>query len=258
MGRKRESRSLRRGEIIDVLECHDGRYGAKGMPRQKRKKATKEEMVQANLRNKARLCRLKMLEYIEYGDYFGTWTYRVEERPDDMAAAKKDLAKCLRRVRAFYKKKGYELFYFRNIEVGTKGAWHIHFVVNRIEGAAQALTEAWEHGGTYLVQIKNSKFYDEDFTMLANYMTKNQNSVYYNQDGSRGKPRIREASYWTSKNMPLPEPKKEKLRTWPSEIKPKKGYYIMSKYEGINPVTGFMYRRYTMRRIRGDDKRCIT
>ena len=30
----------------------------------------------------------------------------------------------------------------------------------------------------------------------------------------------------------------------------KKGYYMAHIYEGINPVTGFKYRRYTMIRYR--------
>ena len=68
-------------------------------------------------------------------------------------------------------------------------------------------------------------------------------------DGSPAKPRIREANYNISRNMPLPEPKVDKLLRWKSEPKPKKGYYIAKIVEGINPVTGFKYRRYTMIRL---------
>lgn len=46
--------------------------------------------------------------------------------------------------------------------------------------------------------------------------------------------------------MPLPEPKKKILFRWKTEIKPVKGYYIVKYYQGINPVNGFPYRRYTM------------
>ena len=63
--------------------------------------------------------------------------------------------------------------------------------------------------------------------------------------------KIRESSYWTSKNMPLPEPKPDKLIRWKKEVKPKKGYYIVRSHEGTNPVTGFSYRRYTMARLEG-------
>ena len=50
--------------------------------------------------------------------------------------------------------------------------------------------------------------------------------------------------------MPLPEPKKDKRVRWKPEPKPKKGYYMAHIHEGINPVTGFKYRRYTMIRYR--------
>lgn len=249
MGRKRNTTTLRGGDVIDVLECHDGNYGAPGIPRQKKRKPTREDMRRVNLLNKARVCRQKMLQYMDTGDYFGTWTYRKDSRPSDMDAAYQDMKKCLRKVRPFYKKQGYEFFLFRNIEQGTKGAWHIHFVVKNIPGAAEVIKKSWEHGGTYLVTIKDSEFYDEDFTKLANYMTKNENTIEYKKDGTPAKPKIRQASYNTSKNMPLPKSHKEKLRTWPSEVKPKKGYYIANLYEGINPATGFKYRRYTMIRL---------
>ena len=53
--------------------------------------------------------------------------------------------------------------------------------------------------------------------------------------------------------MPLPEPQVDKLRRWKEEAKPKKGYYIAKVHEGINPVTGYKYRRYTM--IRSNDEK---
>lgn len=253
MATKRKTMTLRGGVIVDVTEHHDGNYGAPGKPRLKKQKPTKEQMAKVNHLNKARICRLKLLAYIDYGDYFGTWTYKKSERPDDMITALVHFQKAKRKVQAYFKKQGYELFWFRNIEEGTRGAWHIHFVMNRIDGAAEVITKAWVHGGVYLVQIKDSEYYDEDFTKLANYITKDESTIEYNKDGTPAKPRIKKASYNTSRNVPLPEPKVDKLVRWKSEVKPKKGYYMASIYEGINPATGYMYRRYTMIRIRGDD-----
>lgn len=250
MATKRKKYVFRSGDIIDVEEYHDGRYGAPGMPRQKKKKVTKEQMIQINLLNKARKAKRKMLAYMNFGDYFATWTYSEEKRPEDMKAALRDFQKAMRKVRKEYQKRGYELYWFRNIERGTRGGWHVHLVINRIPGTASILEEAWEHGGTYSTSIRKSKFYDEDFTKLANYMTKNENSVVRRADGSRAKSRIKEASYWTSKNMPLPDPQEDKLIRWQEEPKPKKGYYIVKEsfYEGI-AATGYKYRRYTMIRL---------
>ena len=254
MGAKRETRSLRGGDVVDVRENFEGNYGAPGMPRMKKKKPTKEQMIQVNLKNKASLCRLKMLSYLNYGDYFGTWTYKKSERPPDMKTAKKHFAETMRKIRPFYDKAKYECFWFKNIEQGTKGAWHIHFVIKNIEGAAEVIRKEWTHGGTYIVEIRQSELFDEDFTKLANYITKTENTIEYKKDGTIAKTRLQTASYSTSRNMPLPEPKKDKLVRWKKEVKPKKGYYIINLYEGTNPFTGKPYRHYTMIKIRGDDE----
>ena len=142
------------------------------------------------------------------------------------------------------------MFRSRNIERGTKGAWHIHLVINEIGDTASIITKAWTKGGTWSIEIKNSKYHDEDFTKLANYMTKDEHTTEEKKDGKPGKPRLSEANYNTSRNMPLPEPKVDKLRRWKEEPKPKKGYYIAKIHEGINPVTGYKYRRYTMIRLK--------
>lgn len=249
MAVKRKTTILRQGDVIDTEEFRDGNYGAPGKKRQKKKKPTKEDMQKANAMNKARKCRQRMLQYINPGDIWATWTYEVKNRPPDMKAALEDFEKAMRRVRREFKKRGYEVFWFRNIEQGTRGAWHIHIVINDIGDTASILEKAWDKGGTWFTQIRKSKLYDEDFTLLSNYMTKDENTREVKKDGTLGKPRLKGASYNTSRNMPLPEPKVDKLVRWKAEPKPRKGYYIAKSIEGINPVTGYKYRRYTMIRL---------
>lgn len=249
MAIKRKTYKFRRGDIIDIEEFHDGKYGAPGKSRAKKAKPTEEQMRAVNAMNKAKRCRQRLLEYFDAGDCFVTWTYESKNRPPDMKRALKDFQKAIRVVRKEYKKRGRELFWIRNIERGTKGAWHIHLVINEIGDTASIIQRAWDKGGTWFTEIRKSKFYDEDFTALSNYMTKDERTVERKKDGTPGKPRLREANYNTSRNMPLPEPKKDKLVRWKAEPKPKKGYYIARIHEGINPVTGYKYRRYTMIRI---------
>ena len=122
-------------------EYHDGRYGAPGCKREKKKNPTKEQIQKINAWNKARRCRWKLLEYFSPGDCFATWTYEVKNRPPDMAGALKDFQKAMRSVRKEYKKRGQELFWIRNIERGTKGAWHIHLIVNEIGETASIYRE---------------------------------------------------------------------------------------------------------------------
>ena len=245
----RKKREFRGGEIIDIEENHDGRYGAPGKRREKKEKPTKEQMQKVNALNKMKRCRWRMLEYIRPGDVFATWTYEVRNRPENMKAALKDFQDAMKTVRKEFKKRGYECFWFRNIEQGTRGAWHIHVVMNECGDTAGILQRAWKKGGTWSIEIRNSQYYDEDFTKLASYMTKDEYTTETKADGARGKPRLSQASYNISKNMPLPEPKVDKLIRWKKEPKPQKGYYIASVYEGINPVTGYRYRRYTMIRL---------
>lgn len=247
---KRKTYRLRSGDILEVEEFHDGNYGAPGKRRSKKIKPTKEQQEKINKQNKMRRCRQKLLTYFNPGDLFITWTYEQKNRPPTMQQAKKDFQKAIRIVRSEYRKRGQDLFWIRNIERGTKGAWHIHIAINKIEDTATILQKAWKHGGMYISKISlNDKLYDADFTKLASYLTKDENSEERKQDGTLAKPRIKEANYNTSRNMPLPEPKEEKLVRWKEEPKPKKGYHIIKKHEGINPVTGFKYRRYTMVRL---------
>lgn len=249
MATKRKTTKLRGGDVQAVEEYHDGRYGAPGLPRQKKKKPTKEDMQKVNAMNKARLCQYRLLQYFHPGDYFTTLTYKVSERPEDMKAAKKHWEKFRKRITREYKKRGSPLFWIRNIERGTRGAWHIHLAITRIPDTARILEEAWNHGGIYLTTIKNSKYYSEDFEELASYLTKGNYTTEKKADGTMAAPRIRESSYSTSRNMPLPEPSTQRLERWQKEVKPRKGYYIARIHEGINPATGYKYRRYTLIRL---------
>lgn len=247
---KRKKTRYRNGEIIDVEEYHAGKYGAPGVSRAKKRKLTKEQIQEVNARNKAKRCRQRLLEYFSEGDIFATWTYKKENRPSCINEALKDFQKAIRYVRREYKKRGCELYWIRNIEQGTKGAWHIHIVINQIGDTAGILEKAWEKGGMWFSEIKKSKFCDEDMTALASYMTKDENTKEKKKNGELAKPRLKTANYNISRNMPLPEPKIDKIYRWKAEPKPQKGYYIARIYEGINPATRFKYRQYTMIRYK--------
>lgn len=247
---ERKTYTFRKGEIIDIEEYPEGKYGAPGRKREKKKKLTKEQMEKVNQANKERRCRHLLLEYFRSGDTFNTLTYEPKQRPQDMKGAMKDFAAAIRIVRREYRKRGYELFWIRNIEKGTRGAWHIHIVLNQIDDTQSILKKAWKKGGIFTETIRDSeKLYDSDFTKLAAYLTKDEKTVEIKADGTRGKPRIAQASYSRSRNMEVKQPKKDKLVRWKSTPKPKKGYYIARIYEGENPYTGYKYRRYTMIRL---------
>ena len=148
MATRRKTYKLRGGDVYDVEEYPDGRYGARGKARQKKKKPTPEQMAAVNQANRAKICRRLLIEYFDAGDYFVTYTYKVEQRPKDMTVALKDLQKALRKLRPKYKKANTPFYWIRNIERGTKGAWHIHLVIKKTSGAAY-----FSHGCSLLLLV---------------------------------------------------------------------------------------------------------
>lgn len=228
---------------IEVEEFHTARYGAPGQSRMKRRKPTPEQMEKINQYNREKLARRKLREHFDIHDYFTDLTYRRGERPADMKAAKADFRKFIREVRRQYKKRGYELKWMRNIEVGTKNGWHIHLVINRCPDTDVILAEAWKKG-----KVINELMYAKgEFRDLAAYITKTPKTD----------PRLKDASYSASKNLPVPEPEKKVYKKWNTwkGIRVPKGFYLDqdSVHEGINPVTGYPYRHYTLLRIKRRD-----
>lgn len=225
----------------EVEEFASLRYGAPGQKRAERRKATPEQMAAANQRAKEKKCRRKLRAHFKKDDYFVTLTYRKDERPQDMAAAKQDVRRFIRRIRKAYKGRGDPLKWIANIECGSRGAWHVHLAINRTQDGDRIISKAWEHG-----RIMMQLIYEQGKChKLARYMTKTP----------RTDPRLREAHYMSSRNLPVPKPKKKVIR-WKSfrRISPPKGWYLDKEtyFEGVNPVTGYRCRSYTFLRCRRD------
>ena len=118
----------------------------RGSQGKRRKNLTKEDMQRVNHENKFRRARHRLLKYFKTDDYFITWTFEMSKRPESMKEAVDLFGKAIGYVRKEYRKRGYELFWIRNIERGTKGAWHIHVVLNNIGGYCyycHRCLEAW-------------------------------------------------------------------------------------------------------------------
>lgn len=227
---------------IEVEEYHTGRYGAPGQKRLKRAKPTPEQIERRNQYNREKLTRRKLRAHFRTNDYFTDLTYRQDARPPDMEAAKDHFKKFIREVRKEYKKRGHELKWIRNIEVGTKNGWHIHIVLNRIPDTDLILSRAWAWG-----KVVNELLYEKgEFSRLAAYITKTPKTD----------PRLRESSYSASRNLPIPEPQEKVYLSWKhwKKIRIPAGYYLDqdSLREGINPVTGYQYRIYSLLRHRRD------
>lgn len=224
----------------EVEEYHSGRYGAPGQKRKKKKKPTTEQMQKVNQRNKEKRCRRKIRRWMSRNAIWITLIWAPKQRPPDMQTARKQFSAFRRKVREKYRRRGYELRWFRNIERGTKNAWHIHMLVNRIPDTDLIIADSWPYGTVDMTPChkKGSP------RRLAAYLTKTPET----------EPRLKESDYSASRNMPLRQPETWQVNRWQErdKIRIPKGFYLDedSYYEGINPVTGFPYREYTLLRIK--------
>jgi len=225
---------------IEVMECHTARYGAPGQPRAEKKKLTPEAVRKNNQRNRERKCSRMVDKYFNEDDYVLTLTYRKEDRPKDMAECKKHLQRFFRKMKREYGKRFYELFWIRNIEVGQRGAWHVHVIMNRIEGADFLIREQWPFGGVYFQFYKNKKDEGED---LGKYMTKSSESAT---------DKIVESSWSHSRNVEPVEPEETVITGQSMNDKPRtpKGYYLdKASFKDYINDEGYRYREYVFRKL---------
>ena len=230
----RKKKEYRFKNSIEIEEYVDGRFGAKGKKREEKKKVTPEQVKRQNQLNKAKNCRRRIKNNFEEDDYYWTLTFKKEQRPETLDEAKKIWTKLQRKLRDEYKRQKKKFKWIISIEKGKRGAIHFHLITNRIEDGDRFMKKLWTYGSIYLRLL-----YDNgDYKALADYMTKAAG------DGE-------ESYYSHSRNLPIPEPRVKRLKGEWKDIEPYKGYYIdkESIVEGINPVTGYKYRHYTMIRI---------
>lgn len=234
------SKRMRFRNAIEVYEYHTAKYGAKGQERKPKRKATPEQVKKQNQYQREKMARWKLRNNFDVDDYFSRLSYEMDKRPASMEEAKKDWKAFLQILRREYKKRGVELKWMRNIEVGTRGAWHIHIIVNRIPDTDIILHKAWPHG-----QTRNQLLYEKgEFAELAKYITKTPET----------EKRLKETSYSASRNLPIPEPDEHVHKHWDTwgKIRIPKGWYVDpdSVQEDINDVTGYPYRSYTLFRTK--------
>jgi hypothetical protein len=226
-------------DSIEVEKNYNGRYGAPGVKRKKKKKATPEEIVKQNLLNKIKKVKRLIKWNFRKGDYWSTFTYPRGQSPP-IEEGKKNIERFVRNLRGKYKRLGCDLKYIIRTEIGSKGALHHHVILNRINVNGMTtdtlLAETWKYG-----HIRNQLLYEEgDYRELAAYITK---------PGDEKTLR----NYTRSRNLIQKEPVKRLIlrKEIEEEPKPRKGYYIdkNSIAEGTNP-TGHKYQHYTMIKVK--------
>jgi len=230
------------GKIIQVEKHYPGNYGAPGMPRGKKKKATPEDIARQNRTNKEKKIQRLILLNFKEGDWHLILKYRPGQRPEKYEEAEKQLKKFLAKMRERYKKAGIPFKYFAGTERGKKGqALHHHVITQDIAtdnlNTVKLVKELWMGTEAFI-----DLYEDGDYEKLAAYIAKKETK----EEGGW-------ATYTRSRNLITPKPKKKIIRRkrWARDPKPKKGYYIVkdSVINGFNPVTDYPYQHYTMRLI---------
>lgn len=236
MGYKEVRRASKNAILVD--QYMSARYGGPGKRRAKKRKPTPEEMKKINMYTKIRKVLWRIQLYFEEGDLYLTLTYKRENRPKDMKEAKEHFKKFREKLRKEYKKRGIEFRWIRNIEVGSRGAWHIHMILKRFDGIEPMIAKLWKMGKVdYQIMTEEG-----GFRKLAAYITKTPDTDS----------RLRESDFDCSRNMTLPEPEVKHIKSWSihRKIRVPKGWYLDpdSLREGINPITGYDYRSYMLLR----------
>ncbi len=219
-----------------------------------KKKATPEQVAQVNQWNKEKKARHRLRKYFKVNDYLITLTYPKDRRPKDMEQAKADFREVSWLPGRNTRKGAWSCAGTGIFQCTPTGNWHIHVALNLDPDTDIIIEAAWKHGR---VKDKQLLYREGNFKKLAQYLTKDAKSQEKYVEKGVLDHKVVEANYSVSRNMPLPEPEKEKLDRWPKEPEAPRGWYIdkESYFEGRNKVTGFPYRHYTLFRIQTGGKR---
>jgi len=236
------------GWIRQIEKYYPGNYGAPGMPRAPKRKRTPEDIERQNRTNREKRIQRLILANFKEGDWHLVLSYKKELRPGSYNEAKQQVQKFLKEMRKAYKSAGHLFKYIYVTERGKEGACHHHLIIEDIAekdlNTKKMVLKYWPYGGKSFIPL----YEDGEFENLAQYIVKKESKE--EADGT---------TYSRSRNLIVPEPERKIIhsRRWQREPKPEKGWHIIpgTLVNGENPVTGYPYQHYSMRRIDpgGDD-----
>lgn len=245
------------GPFIEHEIKHPGKCGAKGEKREKKKKATPEQVRKQNQYNKEKKVLRETRANFEVGDLWVTLKFPAGTRmqPEELIDIRK---KFLNNLRDNYNRRKTKLKFMCRAEIGERGGVHLHLIVNQLEngGAAELIQRLWKKYGT----VHFVPLYEEGhFKQLAEYLVKPLKEEISGQMtlwGTEEETKLY-SRYTCSRNLIEPEPEEHiyKRRTVRKLVEegptPKEGYYIDrdSIRSGVNPFTGMSYFYYTEIRL---------
>lgn len=230
-------------DTIEIQRYAFGMFGAPGKKRRPKSAKQTEAAKKKNRKNRARLIQRLMLCNFKPGDLHVTLQYRKDDRPETFREGTDRLRAFIRRLRKYYRERGYELKYIAVTERGKRRAvLHHHIIIGSIDENAlftlPAITACWNG------YVKTSVMYEDgNYEKLAEYLTKDE-----------GKEECEGASYMRSRNLKEPVVEKHVVlrKTWEAEPEAPEGWYVDKDtlINGTNKYSGKPYQRYFMKRIK--------
>lgn len=215
----------------DVFECIQTLHSNYGNHKNRDKKVSKstERQILLNEKNaKRKLCRLINANFVK-GDIFVTLTYRGQEPTFEQA--QRDLVNYLRRIVYRRKKLGLpRIKYIGTTEYEEQRA-NQHIIMSAM--SLDTLTELWGKGG-----VTSRKLYSEEYTGLANYISKE---------------RKRHSRKWTaSRNLKKPVILSTVVKDGSAKVKLPKDYKTL-EYSYNSTEEGFYHQYLKALKIGGVD-----
>lgn len=232
---------------VEIRKHYTGRYGAPGLPRGKKRKKTPEDVARQNYWRKCRELRQTIELNFGADDFHVVLTCRKEERPEAEEAVK--IIRMFRdRLRAMYRKEGWELKYIITCETGQHGAVHWHMIVNGMHSGRttteKIIRKLWTMGRPYFSPLDDSG----DYKKLAEYIVKETSRRM--EEGKTAE----KLSYMSGRNLIRPSEvtRTERIRSsrWRKKPHIPDGYVLVpdSLVNGVNRYTGLPYQYYTIRK----------
>ncbi|MDE7445908.1 MAG: hypothetical protein K2N15_09460 [Lachnospiraceae bacterium] len=229
----------RAGKTKQHTFYYAARTDTKEGSRKKKENKTSEAQEKVNSRQAVKKLTWIFNENYDGTSLYTTWSYDKDKRPATMEELKKDVDRLMRNIRGQYKQKGDAAKYVCVVEVGERGAVHIHIVLNAIEVAR--LKKCWDKGWINIKPMDDSGQYSK----LASYFIKYSEKTMKTSGGIFNK------RYNSSKNLKIPQPTKTTVKSknaYNHTIEIPQGWYLDkdSVAEAWHEVTGYMYFTYTL------------
>ncbi len=230
-------------EGVRIIEkYYPGNYGAPGHSRRDRERPTPLAVEAQNRRKRAQHIQRLIIQNFGKGDQSVTLTYFKDKRPPDTETAKKDIRAFRRKVKDRLKKDGIEYKWICITEVGARGAYHHHLIMTGMD--PKTISELWPNGAAHVSPLYEDGMYKD----LAEYFVKEETKELV--DG---------CTYTRSRNLKDVEPTIEKrhARRWKEDPPVPRGWELIKDtlINSINPITGYPYQKYMLRKIQAVTRR---